>query len=252
MLKNSENNGTEEIGLVTPTPVNGDSHQKYAWCKVAINSVETGSYIHVERGHYIDVLVSAMASQITSVSLLYSTVCSCRSKKTSKLRVADLWEEKSPVSGEFPANRASYKEKFSIWWRHHGSCMSPLRVWKLDSWVPGLFSNIIGNRSYFFSSTESTNPVLAASSNFDYWGLVVVPIILLTGVLGNCMSITVMRSKAFASMSISLVLTMLALSDITLSIMVPFNKQVWNALVFFVDKLQFCWNTSNINTYCSK
>ena len=43
-----------------------------------------------------------------------------RSKKTSKLRVTGLSEVKSPVTGEFPAQRASNAENVSIWWRHHG------------------------------------------------------------------------------------------------------------------------------------
>ena len=43
----------------------------------------------------------------------------CRSKKASKLRVTGLCEGNSPVSGEFPAQRASNAENVSIWWRHH-------------------------------------------------------------------------------------------------------------------------------------
>ena len=42
-----------------------------------------------------------------------------RSKKTSKLRVTGLCEGNSPVTGEFPAQRASNAENVSIWWRHH-------------------------------------------------------------------------------------------------------------------------------------
>ena len=42
-------------------------------------------------------------------------------KKTSKLRVTVLCEGNSPVTGEFPAQRASYAENVSIWWRHHVS-----------------------------------------------------------------------------------------------------------------------------------
>ena len=41
------------------------------------------------------------------------------SKKTSKLRVTGLGEGNSPVTGEFPAQRASKAENVSIWWRHH-------------------------------------------------------------------------------------------------------------------------------------
>ena len=43
----------------------------------------------------------------------------CRSKKTSKLRVTGLCEGNSPVTGEFPAEKASNTEIISIWWRHH-------------------------------------------------------------------------------------------------------------------------------------
>ena len=42
-----------------------------------------------------------------------------RSKKTSKLRVISLCVGNSPETGEFPAQRTSNAEKFSIWWRHH-------------------------------------------------------------------------------------------------------------------------------------
>ena len=44
------------------------------------------------------------------------------STKTSELDVTGLCVGKSPVTGEFPAQRASYAEMFdSIWWRHHES-----------------------------------------------------------------------------------------------------------------------------------
>ena len=43
----------------------------------------------------------------------------CRSKKTSKLRVTGLCLGNSPVAGEFPAQKTSYAENVSIWWRHH-------------------------------------------------------------------------------------------------------------------------------------
>ena len=40
-------------------------------------------------------------------------------KETSKPRVTGLWAGNSPVTGEFPAQRASNAENVSIWWRHH-------------------------------------------------------------------------------------------------------------------------------------
>ena len=48
-----------------------------------------------------------------------------RSKKTSKLRVTGLCEGNSPVTCEFPAQRASNAENVSIWWRHHEPCYWP-------------------------------------------------------------------------------------------------------------------------------
>ena len=42
-----------------------------------------------------------------------------RSKKTPKLRVTGLCAGNSPVTGEFPAQKASNAENVSIWWRHH-------------------------------------------------------------------------------------------------------------------------------------
>ena len=66
--------------------------------------------------------MSAMASQITSLTIVCSTVYSRRrSKKTSKLCVTGLFVGNSPVTGEFPTQRASNAENVSIWWRHHDS-----------------------------------------------------------------------------------------------------------------------------------
>ena len=42
-----------------------------------------------------------------------------RSKKTSKLHVTGLCEGNSPLTGEFPTQRASDAESVSIWWCHH-------------------------------------------------------------------------------------------------------------------------------------
>ena len=62
--------------------------------------------------HYNDAIMSMMASQSTSLTIVYSTVYSRhRSKKTSKLRVIGLCKGNSPVTGEFPTQRASNMEK---------------------------------------------------------------------------------------------------------------------------------------------
>ena len=64
--------------------------------------------------------MGTMASQITSLAIVYSMgKVKHRSKKTSKLRVTGLCAWDPPVTGEFPAQRASYAENVSIWWHHH-------------------------------------------------------------------------------------------------------------------------------------
>ena len=56
--------------------------------------------------HYNDIIMGVMASQITNLSSVYSTLYSRRrSKKASKLRVTGLCEGNSPLTGEFPAQR---------------------------------------------------------------------------------------------------------------------------------------------------
>ena len=71
--------------------------------------------------HYNDVIMSALASQITGVSMVYSIVCSGISKKTSKLHATGLCGGNSQLTGEFPAQRASSEENVFILWRHHVS-----------------------------------------------------------------------------------------------------------------------------------
>ena len=57
----------------------------------------------------------AMASQITSLPIVYLTVYSRRRiKKTAKLRATSLCEGNLPVTGEFPAQRDSNAEMFAF------------------------------------------------------------------------------------------------------------------------------------------
>ena len=44
--------------------------------------------------------------------------------KTSNPRVAGLCVGNSPVTGEFPAQKASNAETGSIWWRHHDTAQN--------------------------------------------------------------------------------------------------------------------------------
>ena len=70
--------------------------------------------------HSSDVIMGPLATPITSLTLVYSTVYSRRrSKKSSKLRVTGLCAGNAPGTGEFLAQMASNAENVSIWLRHH-------------------------------------------------------------------------------------------------------------------------------------
>ena len=62
--------------------------------------------------------MSVMASQITSLTIVYSTIYSGADQRKHQSSVPGLCEGNSPETGEFPAQRASNAENVSIWWRH--------------------------------------------------------------------------------------------------------------------------------------
>ena len=53
------------------------------------------------------------------------------SRKTSKLRATGFCEGNSPVTGEFPAQKANDAENISIWWRHHKPSIWEMRQTRL-------------------------------------------------------------------------------------------------------------------------
>ena len=64
--------------------------------------------------------MDAMASQITSPTIAYTTDYSgADQRKHKNWRHWPLWGN-SPATGEFPAQRACNAENVSIWWRHRG------------------------------------------------------------------------------------------------------------------------------------
>ena len=60
---------------------------------------------------------------------LLSRLFGRRSKKSSQLRTTGLCEGNSPMTGEFPAQRASNAKNVFIWWRHHAPC----NYWSMSS-----------------------------------------------------------------------------------------------------------------------
>ena len=67
--------------------------------------------------HYNDVIMSTIASQITSLAIVYSTVYSDADQRKHKSSASLAFVRGIP--GEFPAQRASNAENVSIWWHHH-------------------------------------------------------------------------------------------------------------------------------------
>ena len=91
--------------------------------------------------HYNGVIMSAMASQITGVSIVCFTVCSCAYQRKHKrsvllafVRGIHRWPVDSPHNG-------SLKRIFiSIWWRRHeyNEVCALLALPKLSIWFPKL------------------------------------------------------------------------------------------------------------------
>ena len=77
--------------------------------------------------HYSDVIMSTIASQITGVSIVCSTICSGTDQRKHQsssslaiVRVIHRW------SVDSPHKKASNPENISIWWRHHDSAENDL------------------------------------------------------------------------------------------------------------------------------
>ena len=71
--------------------------------------------------HYNDIIMSRMASQITSLTIVYSTVYFFKAKIKENIKAPRHWPlcGEFTVTGKFHAQRASNAENVSIWCRHH-------------------------------------------------------------------------------------------------------------------------------------
>ena len=84
--------------------------------------------------HYVDVIMSAMASQITSLTIVNSTVYSggdqIRHQSSASLAFV-RGSHRGPVNS--PHN-SQYAENVSTWWRHHEVCVGWM-VKSYQSWL---------------------------------------------------------------------------------------------------------------------
>ena len=71
--------------------------------------------------HSCDVIIGAMASEITSLAILYQTVHSGadQRKHRGSASLAFVWSIQRWPTGEFPAQRESNAKNVSIWWRQY-------------------------------------------------------------------------------------------------------------------------------------
>ena len=96
-----------------------------------------GDFRRHQKIHYSGVIMGAMASQITSLRIVNSTVYSGvdqrkhqESASLASVRGIHWW----PVN--FPAQMATNAENVSIWWRHHGySSFQHMSVMWMCQWV---------------------------------------------------------------------------------------------------------------------
>ena len=67
--------------------------------------------------------MSAMASQITGISTVLSTVCSGENQRKHQSSASLAFMMGNTGHLWFPSQRASNAERVSIWWRHHNDAM---------------------------------------------------------------------------------------------------------------------------------
>ena len=100
----------------------------YLWKKFIIDFALQMFVLHQSRGnewnwtcwgHYSDVIMSTIRSQITSLTVVYSTVYSDTDQRKHQSSASLVCAGNSPGTGEFPAQLASNAENVFIWWRLH-------------------------------------------------------------------------------------------------------------------------------------
>ena len=109
---------------------NGKLHLSNALWDLWDGSV--GAALYTFLWHYIAVIMTTMASQITSLTVVYSIDFRAQIKENIKAPCHWPLCGEFTGTGEFPAQRASNAENVSIWWRHHdmiGCAMTGVCSW---------------------------------------------------------------------------------------------------------------------------
>ena len=97
---------------------------------------------HIYVHHYNDVIMSALASQISRMRSVYSTIYSQRrSKKTSKLRITGLCVGNSPVNTT---------ENVSIWWHHNDQVSMSQHMETETKWLTPFPNSNLNEKIWLF------------------------------------------------------------------------------------------------------
>ena len=88
--------------------------------------------------HYNDVIMSSMASQITSVSIVCPT--GVQAQIIENIKAPSQW----PLWGRFTEQRASNAENVPIWWGHHGPSTGLVPWTDAQGWTKLISSYIRG------------------------------------------------------------------------------------------------------------
>ena len=121
--------------------------------------------------HYGDVIMGVLTSQITSLTIVYSTVYSGADQRKDQSSAPLDFTGNSPVTGEFPAQIASNTENVSIWWRHHATMTL---LWLYMRVIKSQFRHIFGqqfvqcNDKQEKSEIHCTGPLWGRSTG-DHW-----------------------------------------------------------------------------------
>ena len=102
------------------------SHYLSLCCQIDVatwrHCAHSKSMFHWAVPHYNDVTMGSIASQITSLTIVYSAVYSDADQRKYQSSASLAFVQgihRAP--GEFPAQMASNAKNVSIWWRHHVS-----------------------------------------------------------------------------------------------------------------------------------
>ena len=87
--------------------------------------------VHLIDIHYDDVIMTTLASQITSLAVVYSIVYSGVDQIKHQSFASLAFVREFTGAGEFPAQRASNAENVSIWRRHHGLWLIRQNIWHI-------------------------------------------------------------------------------------------------------------------------